>query len=106
MNLELNREAEEMAFRPVGLGGKAARSIHRGRHHHIVVSPGTGDSMTPQQRIGQLESQNQLLMQEVQIWKNASLSFARDLRAARQGSSFLAAAASIAAAHGPIQRPA
>jgi len=106
MNLELNREAEEMAFRPVGPEGKAARSVHRGRHHHIVVQLGTGDSMTPQQRIGQLESQNQLLLQEVQIWKNASLSFARDLRAARLGSSFLTAAAGTAPAHDPTQRPA
>ena len=85
MNFELNWEAEEVAFKPVGLEGKAARSIHRRRHHHIVAQPGTGDSMTPQQRIGQLESQNQQLLQEVQLWKNASLSFARDLRAARLG---------------------
>jgi len=106
VNLELNREAEEIAFRSVGLEDKSARSVHRGRHHHIVVQPGTGDSMTSQQRIGQLESQNQQLLQEVQIWKNASLSFARDLRAARLGSSFMAAAASTATAHGPIQQPA
>ena len=85
MNLELDREAKDMAFRPVGLEGKAARSVHRRRYHHIVGQPGTGNSMTPQQRIGQLESQNQQLLQEVQMWKNASLSFARDLRAARLG---------------------
>ena len=85
MNLELNWEAEEIAFRPVGLEGKAARRVHHRRYHHIVVKPDTDNSMTPQQRIGQLESQNRQLLKEVQMWKNASLSFARDLRATRLG---------------------
>lgn len=94
-----------MALGSVGLEDKAALSAYR-RNQHIVVQPGTDNSITPQQRIGQLESQNQQLLKEVQMWKNASLSFARDLRAARLGQSFLAAIAVPATVRDLLKEPA
>ena len=86
MKLELTPEAEEVAFRPALPSGKTARSVHRRLHQRITAPPGTGESVTrEQQRLGQLQSQNQRLLQEVQMWKDASLSFARELRALRLG---------------------
>jgi hypothetical protein len=106
VNLQSNWKAEEIAFRSVGLEDKAVLGAYRWRHQHIFVQPGTDNSITPQQRIGQLESQNQQLLKEVQMWKNASLSFARDLRAARLGQSFLAAVAVPATVHDSFKEPA
>jgi hypothetical protein len=85
MKLELTQEAEEVAFWPALPSGKAACGFHRRSHQRNAGQPGIDPSVTPQQRIGQLQSQNERLQEEVQMWKNASLSFARELRASRLG---------------------
>jgi hypothetical protein len=86
MKLELTPEVEDVAFRTALPSGKTARSVHRRLHQRITAPPGTGESVTlQQQHIGQLQSQNQRLLEEVQMWKDASLSFARELRSLRLG---------------------
>ena len=86
MKLKLTQEAEEVAFSLATPSRKAARSVHHRFYQRSTAPLCTGDSMTQQQQhIGQLQSQNQQLLREVQMWKDASLSFARELRALRLG---------------------
>ena len=87
MKLELTAEVgevdelEEVAFRPALPSGKTARSVHRRLPQRITAPSGRGAPVTREQ----LQSQNEQLLREVQMWKDASLSFARDLRALRLG---------------------